>query len=186
MDTSKSKIAIRRFLAFGIDWLFMAIWAGIVFGLVMLIFSGQPPRPSGPWSGQAVGFLAMTLPIILYFSICEASAWRATPGKRFLSLRVVGIHADQNSFSRILLRNLIKFLPWELGHLVANQAIYSSAAGVPDWTYIPMFFAFVLPLWWMLSIIILGVSPYDRMTNIRIIVKEKSARAIKKSDASGA
>ena len=55
MMASKNKIAIRRFLAFGIDWLVIAIWAGTIFGIVMLSFSGQPPGPSGPWRSQAVG-----------------------------------------------------------------------------------------------------------------------------------
>lgn len=169
MMASKNKIAIRRFLAFGIDWLIIAIWAGILFGIVMLGFSGEPPSPSGPWRSQAIGFLAMTLPIIFYFSICEASSWQATLGKRIMSLRVVDNDSDHTPFSTTLLRNMVKFAPWELGHLVANQAIFSSTGGFPAWVYVPMFFAFAMPLWWIMSIYFRGSSPYDLITNTRIV-----------------
>lgn len=175
MAVSKNKVAIRRFLAFGIDWLVMAVWAGIIFGIVMLGFSGQPPRLSGPWHSQAVGFLAMTLPIILYFSLFEASSWQATLGKRIMSLRVVDTDSVHTSFSTILLRNIVKFAPWELGHLVANQAIFSSTSSLPAWVYVPMFFAFALPLWWIISIYYRGSSPYDQITNTRIVSEKESA-----------
>lgn len=170
MISSQKKIAFRRFLAFGIDWLVIVIWAGVLFGVVMLSYSGKPPGPSGPWRAQGVGFLAMTLPIVLYFSICEASPWRATLGKRILSLRVINTNSDRMAFSRTLLRNCIKFIPWELGHLVANQAIFSSTTDLPDWVYLPMFFAFVFPLWWIISIYMRGNSPYDQVTNTRIVL----------------
>jgi uncharacterized RDD family membrane protein YckC len=175
MMASKNKIAIRRFLAFGIDWLVIAIWAGTIFGIVMLSFSGQPPGPSGPWRSQAVGFLAMTLPIIFYFSLCEASSWQATLGKRILSLRVVDNDSDRTPFTRILLRNIVKFAPWELGHMVANQAIFSSAGSLPAWVYVPMVFAFALPLWWILSIYFQGSSPYDLITSTRIVSEKEFA-----------
>ena len=175
MNKSVQKhIAFRRFLAFGIDWLVMAAWAGLLFGIVMLSFSGQPPKPSGPWRMQAVGFLSMTLPIVFYFSICEASVWQATIGKRILSLRVAGSDENRVAFSRILLRNAVKFAPWELGHLVANQAIFSTASAMPVWIYVLMVLSLVIPLWWIISIYLHGESPYDRVTGIRITLINKT------------
>ena len=168
MSLSQKQIAIRRFLAFGIDWLVFAVWAGILFGTVMILYSGNPPGPSGPWRSQAIGFLAMTLPIILYFTFSEASQWQASIGKRILSLGVVSKQSNRIPFSKILLRNVVKFTPWELGHLVANQAIFSSSSGMPGWVVIPMILSLSIPLWWIISIILSGVSPYDRITGIRI------------------
>ena len=173
MKFSQKQIAFHRFLAFGIDWLVIVVWAGLLFGIVMLGFSGQPPSPSGPWRMQAIGFLTMTLPIIFYFSICEASAWQATIGKRILSLRVAGAKTNRVAFSRILVRNAVKFAPWELGHLVANQAIFSSSS-IPGWIYIPMVLSFAIPLWWIVSIFIHGDSPYDRITGIHITRKNQT------------
>jgi uncharacterized RDD family membrane protein YckC len=175
MTLSNKHIAFRRYLAFGIDWLVIVIWAGVLFGIVMLSYSGQPPSPSGPWRGQALGFVSMTLPIIFYFSICEASAWRASLGKRMMSLVVVSSKADRIAFSRILLRNVVKFAPWELGHLVANQAIFSSSSGIPIWVYFPMILSFTIPLWWVISIFIHGYSPYDQLSGIRVrLMKRKT------------
>ena len=174
MVTSQKRIAFRRFSAFGIDWLVIMVWAGVLFGIVMLSYSGKPPTPPGPWIGQAVGFFSMTLPVIFYFSICEASAWQATIGKRILSLSVVGSRTDRIPFSRILLRNLIKFAPWELGHLVAHQAIFSASSNIPNWVFAPMFLSFMIPLWWVISIFIRGDSPYDHIIGIRVTFNDKT------------
>jgi len=175
MISAKKQIAIRRFLAFGIDWLVIVVWAGVLFGIVMLSFSGQPPSPSGPWIGQAVGFFSMTLPVIFYFSICEASSWQATIGKRILLLRVVGSVTERMPFSRILLRNIVKFAPWELGHLVAQQAIFSPSSSIPNWIFAPMVLSFIIPLWWVISIYIAGVSPYDQIMGIRVTHNDKTS-----------
>lgn len=174
MTTRQKQIALRRFLAFGIDWLVIAIWGGVLFGIVMLIFSGNPPNPSGPWKAQAIGFFAMTLPVVFYFSICEYSSWRATPGKRIMRLRVVGLKTDRIPFSRILLRNAIKFLPWEIGHLLANQAIFSSSSSTPNWLIVPMILSLAIPLWWVSTIYLRGESPYDRISGISITLNNKT------------
>jgi uncharacterized RDD family membrane protein YckC len=115
----------------------------------------------------------MTLPILFYFSICEASGWGATIGKRVLSLRVVGAKPERIPFSRHVLRNVVKFAPWELGHLVANQAIFASSS-IPIWVYVPMIFSFTIPMWWIISIYVQGDSPYDRITNIRVMLKDQA------------
>lgn len=174
MLTLQKNIAFRRLLAFGIDWLVIVVWASVVFGIVMLSYSGQPPTPSGPWIGQAVGFFSMTLPVIFYFSICEAIGWKATLGKRVLSLCVVSSRTDRISFSRILLRNLVKFAPWELGHLVAQQAIFSSSSSIPNWVFTPMVLSFIIPLWWVVSIYVQGDSPYDKIMGISVILNDKT------------
>jgi uncharacterized RDD family membrane protein YckC len=173
--TSSHKIAFLRYLAFGIDWLVIAVWAGVLYAIVMLSFSGQPPSPSGPWAGQALGFVSMTLPIIFYFSICEANTWRATLGKRIMSLCVNSTKPEAISFKRIILRNVVKFAPWELGHLVANQVIFSSSSSIPIWVYVPMILSFAIPLWWVISIFVRGNSPYDLLTGIHITLYDRKA-----------
>jgi len=171
--TPQKQIALKRFLAFGIDGLVILFWAGVLFAAVMLAYAGQPPAPKGPRAGQALGFFSMTLPVILYFSFCEASAWQASIGKRVLSLRVVGDKRDRLPFSRVLIRNLVKFAPWELGHLVAQQALFSSSSGIPDWVFAPMVLSFLFPLWWVFSIYIRGNSPYDRMMGIHVALYDR-------------
>ena len=177
MVTSKAQIAIRRFLAFFIDWLLIAAWGGALFGMVMLINAGQVPEPSGPRQSQLIGFLSMTIPVVLYFSISEASRMKGSLGKRALSLQLEakpleGRQQERVGFNKVLLRNIVKFIPWELGHLVANQAIFSST-GIAGWVYVPLILAYALPLWWVISIAVRGQSPYDRITGISIVQKKK-------------
>ena len=169
MAASERNIHVRRLLAFGVDWLVIVVWAGVLFGVVMTVFSGHPPRPSGPWQSQAIGFAAMTLPVLLYFSLSESSLWQATLGKRALSLRVVYDGVAQAPFSNSLLRNIIKFTPWEMGHIVANQAVFSTSSGVPGWVYVPMLLAFACPVWWVVSIFTRGHAPYDVIASTRVV-----------------
>lgn len=151
-----------RLLAFALDWVVIAAWGGLLFGMVMLVSNGTPEPISGPWAAQAVGFLSMTLPVTLYFSVLESSRFQASIGKRMLDLRVRASQGGRLSFPRALARTAFKFAPWELGHVVAQQAIFSGDGGVPAWVYLPMLLSFLLPLWWVVSIIFRGSAPYDR------------------------
>ena len=162
-------MAIRRLLAFVVDWLVIVVWAGVLFGVVMLVSSGHPPQPSEPWQSQMIGVIVMTIPVLLYFAICESSVWQATLGKRALSLHVVCGGDAKMSFSRSLLRNVIKFIPWEMGHIVANQAFFSSSSGVAVWVYVPMMLAFACPVWWVVSIFTRGYTPYDVIACTRVV-----------------
>ncbi len=70
-----------------------------------------------------VGFSTLTLPIVMYFALMEGTPRKASWGKRRLGLRVVAdgrgrVAADGGmaSFSQRLLRNAVKFLPWEMVH----------------------------------------------------------------------
>ncbi|MEE4244201.1 MAG: RDD family protein [Kangiellaceae bacterium] len=173
MTPSQKKIALHRFLAFAVDWLIIALWGSLLVGVVMWIYSAQPPAPSGPWHGQLIGFCSMTLPVVLYFSICEASAWRASIGKKVLSLRLIGSPEKPVAFSRVLLRNLIKFAPWELGHSVAQQAIFAGSS-TAAWLSVPMVLSLLVPVWWVVSIYLRGVAPYDQVVGISVVSRLES------------
>ncbi len=165
--SSYRAVALRRLMAFGVDWLVMLAWAGLLFGLVMIVSSGQPSRPSNPWVSQAIGFLTMTLPVVLYFAISESSSHRASLGKRALGLRVE-FGRTRAVFGTALLRNAIKFIPWEFGHLVANQTALSASAETPLWVYGAMAVSFLIPAWWIGSMLTSGRTPYDRLTSTKV------------------
>lgn len=152
----------RRTLAFAVDWLVVASWGGVLFGVVMLATGGDPPRPSGPWSAQAIGLLTMTVPVTLYFALCECSASRASLGKRLLALVVSTETGDRLSFGAALSRNALKFLPWEFGHTVAQQAAFSGEGGFATWVWGPAVIAVAGPTWWLAAMIAKGRTPYDR------------------------
>lgn len=154
--------ASLRLLAFAIDWIIIAAWGGILFGLVWWSNDGSPVAPAGPWQGQAIGILSMTLPVVFYFGLCEASAGQGTLGKRLLGLRVSQRNGARAPRRQTLLRAAMKFLPWELGHLLAQQAFFAGEEGIPRWAFLPGVLSFALPAWWLTSLIVQGRTPYDR------------------------
>jgi uncharacterized RDD family membrane protein YckC len=89
------------------------------------------PRPENPWTAQAIGLLTMTLPVTLYFALCESSALRASLGKRVFGLVVSRETGERLLLRSALLRNAVKFVPWECGHTVAQQAAFSGEGGFP-------------------------------------------------------
>jgi uncharacterized RDD family membrane protein YckC len=97
-------MAKRRTAAFGVDYLIIAAWIGLItaigFGARALlgIESGPIMSQADKLRGHALAFLSLTLPVILYFAIAESSRWQATVGKRALGLRV------QTQAIRILLQ----------------------------------------------------------------------------------
>jgi len=58
----------------------------------------------------------MTLPVSLYFILCESSKWQGTVGKRKMGIRVVDGVGQRIGISRSAFRTAIKFLPWEVAH----------------------------------------------------------------------
>lgn len=166
--TNKQTIAVRRSLAFALDWLVVVLWGCMLFGGVMIAASGNPPRPENPWAAQAIGLLTMTVPVTLYFALCEGSAWRASLGKRALGLVVSRETGERLPLRSALLRNAVKFVPWECGHTLAQQAVFSGDGGLPAWVWGPAAVALVGPVWWLVAMFATGRTPYDRLTSARV------------------
>ena len=106
----------RRVAAYLIDYLVIAAYIALLTSASQRLdfaLSGNPAL------GQLVAFVVLTLPVVLYFAVSEASPWQGTLGKRALSIRVVAHGAGGRlSFRRTLLRAALKFAPWELAHSV--------------------------------------------------------------------
>jgi uncharacterized RDD family membrane protein YckC len=161
-------VAVRRLLAFAVDWLVLVLWGGVIFGAVMIATGGKPPKLESPWTGQVMSFLIMTVPFTLYFALCESSAMQASLGKRTLGLVVSRETGGRVSFGSALLRNAVKFTPWEFGHTVVWQAVFAGEAGFPAWVWGPATIAFVGPVWWLVAIFATGRPPYDRWASAQV------------------
>lgn len=61
-------------------------------------------------AGQVLPLIGPLLVPWLYFSIFEASAWQATPGKRLLGLRVVDVNGVPLRWARATLRYFCRFV----------------------------------------------------------------------------
>ena len=93
-------IALRRLGAFAIDWMFIAMWGGMLFAAVVLVFGA--PEVRDPWGAEAIGFVSMTVPVTLYYPA------RYRTNRRY-SLLVVHDGGDYLKFAGLdtILDNLI-------------------------------------------------------------------------------
>lgn len=118
-----------------------------------------------PLRAQLIGIALLTLPVVLFFALWEASNRRATPGKRALGVRVERVGGDRLSVSRSLLRSAVKFAPWELAHTAVWRVAGSGSESVPAAATA----AFIL-VWLLVGLYLLMPildprrrTPYDRL-----------------------
>jgi uncharacterized RDD family membrane protein YckC len=99
-------------------------------------------------SGQLIGFATLTLPVILYFTLSENSRYAGTPGKRRFKLQVVSAQSQKAGLGHLLLRNCLKFLPWELAHFFIYRLFHFNRQGIepPDWVLAGLIAAQVLAI----------------------------------------
>jgi uncharacterized RDD family membrane protein YckC len=88
-----------------------------------------------PVTGELIAFATLTLPVILYFTLSENGKHAGTIGKRRFQLHVVNKSLMKAGAWQLLLRNCIKFLPWELAHFFIYRLYYynSTHETIPNW-----------------------------------------------------
>ena len=76
---------------------------------------------SDVWTNPVTADLAVTaltvLPYLVYLVVSEAGPGRATLGKRRGGMVVSGRSGHKPATWRVVVRNLVKVLPWQLGHM---------------------------------------------------------------------
>ena len=169
---------LRRLLAFGADYLVIAVYLVVLFGLsAAALASGIGHVYSAVWSNaesaELAGFILLTVPVVLYFSIFESSPRGATPGKRILELRVIRASGEQLSLGRSLLRSAVKFLPWELAHFTVWHFVYETAGhhSPPAWTALTLGLVYLLVALFLVSLFIGREhrTVYDQIAGSRVI-----------------
>jgi uncharacterized RDD family membrane protein YckC len=111
----------RRLLSWWWDYVVILGWLLLLFLVIGL------PQLLGWWDlasiwssplGTDVAITLLTvLPWYLYLVVTESGSRHATWGKRRAGLRVTGEGGTEPGLGAILGRNLIKVLPWQLGHM---------------------------------------------------------------------
>ena len=169
-----------RGLAFALDYLLIAAYAAILAAATFAA-AASPLRSTltvllaTPASRDAVAFVTIVLPVILYFALQEGSARQGTWGKRRLGLRVTALDGGPLPVGRALVRSAIKFLPWQLAHTCLFH--------IPGWPLAPA----APPAWvtagfglvWLLVISYLALlafskshrTPYDRLAGSEVLIK---------------
>ncbi|TVT27651.1 RDD family protein [Salinicoccus cyprini] len=113
-----------RFKALFFDWLFILVCLVVVailnFIITFFILDGIPQYTSV--QAQLIATFCSVVPIILIFSYMEGRAPYASFGKRRTGLKVV---YRGNPVAGSLIRNTMKFLPWQFGHMSTISGIYN-------------------------------------------------------------
>ena len=112
-----------RLLELFVDYLFICSYLLVLFvisiGFYMFVLDGIPNFSE--WQSQLIATCFSVLPMIFIFSFLDFS--KGSFGKRRAGLMVC---FDQKSYSASLIRNTIKFLPWELGHIATIHGMYTN------------------------------------------------------------
>ena len=168
------QLLFKRILASTIDYAIITGYAGILFLCINIISSIFNLKLSeNPVIGQFIGFMTLTLPVITYSYLTEKSDWRGTIGKR---LQKVVVLTNQNEISKsILLRSILKYLPWEIAHTGVHWIVYYSSNSIetPLWVWVVLILPQIISVVYFISIVVSRgeSSIYDRISMTRIIVK---------------
>lgn len=164
----------NRMMAFGIDYLLILSHALLLLAVTISIGIGS----LSPIEGQLIGFLCLTLPVFLYFYLMENGKRAATFGKKLLHIKVIS--SVENKPQNALLRNILKFLPWELAHFGVHWLMYfiRIEKEVPIWVWIALIVPQVAVLAYIISIFIYKgkSSLYDKAANTSVVYKQVSSK----------
>jgi uncharacterized RDD family membrane protein YckC len=118
-----NSLLFRRVLAFMIDYCIIISYAVLLFLASTLLKNSFEVNLNfdSPLKNQVLGFFSLTLPVFLYFFLSEKGVHKATLGKRILHLKV---SAAKGRKEHLLLRNFLKFLPWEIAHMGVYHVVY--------------------------------------------------------------
>lgn len=104
------------------DLVFIWIYLGLLFGVMMLIyhlFLGGIPEFSET-STQVLTTFTSVIPMILIFSFLDYRG--GSFGKRRAGLI---LYAKNKTFMTYLIRNIVKFIPWQLAHVGLIRGLYT-------------------------------------------------------------
>lgn len=170
---------IKRFKAFLIDYLIILIYIGLLIGSTLLIakYFSVSLEGADPVSGELIGFITLTLPVILYFALMENSKYAATVGKRKVGLKVVSHDLSKATFGRLLIRNCIKFLPWELAHFFVFRLFDFTRrdSPLPDWVLAGLIASQAMALIYVLFLFSKnGRTIYELVSSTQVIANKAS------------
>lgn len=113
-----------RVKALFLDWLFICAYLLVLFAVVMavyfLVLDGIPAFTH--LQSQWLAALSSMVPMVIVFSVMEGARPFGSWGKRKTNLRVA---YKDGPMKRSVVRNTLKFLPWQLGHMSTINGIYN-------------------------------------------------------------
>ncbi len=180
MNTRRPAGFLPRLGAFALDLLpilgYILLYAAVGLALYLGPFKPGPGRASAdPAVFDALAFLTVILPVILYFASQEASTRMASWGKRRLGLQVLTRNGGRLGFGRSLLRSAFKFLPWQMAHtaLFHIPGWPLAVQTVPTWVMAVFIVMYALLAFYLLTLLIdPHRTPYDWIAGT-VVVRAK-------------
>jgi len=175
-----NKLLIRRFIAFGIDYILILLYAGLLFlsSLLFQYLSAKQLSEPSPLKGQLIGFFLLTLPVFLYFLLSEKSKQKGTIGKRVSKIRVEMVGNKPAATQQLFIRSFLKFLPWEIAHTGVHWVLFYSRNNeqTPFWVYALLIVPQLAAIFYFITIILTkgNGSFYDKVAGTKISLKANS------------
>lgn len=124
----------QRLLGIFVDYLIILAYIVILLCVTFTahyFFTEHLPNTSlvNPWLGEMIGFVTLTLPVALYFILTESGSRQASIGKRVARIVVSNKDGAKASLRQIVIRTVIKFLPWELAHVSIYHLVAANQSG---------------------------------------------------------
>ncbi len=144
----------RRSLAFLIDYLIMLVYIALLLGatLSLVHFLNYTPSSLQPLKGQLIGFFTLTLPVFFYFFLSESGTKKGSLGKQKMGIQVNGDAVN------LLVRNVLKFLPWEVAHTGVHWMVFYQLQEIepPTWVWVLLILPQVVAFTYFISLLISG------------------------------
>lgn len=169
---------VRRIGALLIDYGLILGWMAVValVSSVVALLSGGFANwlAWGTTMAQLAGFVVLVLPVGVYLFATESSARQATVGKRTLRMRVVALDGTRASRARILVRTVVKLLPWEIAHFFVWNVVDVATSGTvtfPGWLVAGLVVADTIPVVYVLVVALQRDrrGPHDLAAGTRVI-----------------
>ncbi|MEO8931850.1 MAG: RDD family protein [Lacisediminihabitans sp.] len=174
----------RRLLAILIDYALIVAYLAVLT-LVAVVVAGMTGGFAhwlafGTLGAELLGFVTLVLPVGIYLYAAEASVWQATVGKRALRLRVIDeTNGGRPGRIRILVRTVVKLIPWELAHFFVWQAVAAGSLSVfPVWVSVGIAGANLLPIAYVVCVLLQRErrGPHDLVAGTRVVSVRRGKR----------
>lgn len=99
---------------------YLVLLFGIVISIYIFFFKGIPEMNES--QSQQIALFTSIIPLVLIFSYLDYSK-NGSIGKRKAGLKLV---YKQKSIKASLIRNCVKFLPWQIGHMSTIHGMYTN------------------------------------------------------------
>lgn len=177
----------RRLTALVLDYVVILAWMGTLAAASALVYLALGYYPDilgilGPVGNQIFFFFLLTFVVGVYLYRCESGPHQSTWGKRRMGLKVESARGPELSRHQVLIRTVVKLLPWEFAHVFIWQMMWTFHqegydAVPPIWVFIGLNTATAAAILYVIMVIATRRGPHDRIARTIITDVESWGKA---------